>query len=106
MEQDTMDQNEDKSTIKNQLQQEVAKWQTKIDEAKLQLNLAAMDAHDKLQPHVEQLDLELHQAQEKWQKFESASGSAWQDIQHGLKMSFKSMQQSFDKAQQHFKKDT
>ena len=38
--------------LKAQLEQEMAKWQTKIEEAKLQLQLGSMDAEDKIRPHL------------------------------------------------------
>ena len=48
------DQKENK-TLKAELEEELAKWQTKYDEAKVQLHLGAKDAQDKLQPHVDKL---------------------------------------------------
>ena len=105
MEKEPTNTTEAKQTVKKQLEAEVAKWQTKLDEANVQMNLAAMDARDKLQPHVDQLEQDLGKAQAKWKQFESDTGNAWQEISHGLKMSFAAMQQSFDKAQKHFKKD-
>jgi len=38
-------------------------------------------------------------------EFDAATESAWQDIRNGLKLSFKAMQRSFEKAEQNFKKD-
>ena len=44
----------------------------------------------------------LRQTKEKWSQFESGSESAWEDIQAGLRLSLKSMQQAFEKAKKHF----
>ena len=54
-----------KQTIKEQLEKELEKWQTKMDEAKVQMHLGIKDAEDKIKPHVEQLDKELNEAKVK-----------------------------------------
>jgi len=41
------------------LQDQLDSWQTKIDEAKLQMHLGAKEVEQKLQPHVEQLEDEF-----------------------------------------------
>jgi len=89
-------------TVKEQLQAELANLQSIVDEVKLQMNLGAKEAQDKIQPHLEELEQELRQAKEKWNEFESSSESAWEDIQTGLRKSLKSMQQAFEKAKKHF----
>jgi hypothetical protein len=94
----------DKQSAQSQLEKEMAKWRTKMDEAKVQLHLGAKEAQDKIQPYVDQLEQELAEADKKWKEFETATESAWQDIRNGLKLSFKAMQQSFEKAEQQFKK--
>ena len=97
----------EKKTIEQQLEEEMKKWQTKIDEVKVQLNLAAMDAKDKAQPHIDQLEQEMAKAEKEWQEFKQASGGACQDLSKGLRLSFKAIQHSADKAKEHFepKKD-
>ncbi len=89
-------------TVKDQLQDELENVQSMVDEIKLQLHLGAKEAQDKIQPHLNELEQELGQAKEKWSQFESSSESAWEDIQDGLRLSFKSMQQAFEKAKKHF----
>jgi len=89
-------------SIKEQLQAELANLQSIVDEVKLQMHLGAKEAQDKMQPHLDELELELMQAKEKWDQFESSSESAWEDIQAGLRKSLKAMQQAFEKAQKHF----
>ena len=95
---------EKKQTLEEQLKEEMAKWQTKMDEAKVQLHLGAKEAQDEIQPYVDKLEQEFNQAKEKWQELENAAESAWEDIHRGLKLSFKAMENSFEKAQQHFQK--
>lgn len=96
---------QEKNTTKEQLKAELAKWQTKIDEAKLQMHLGAKDAQDKLGPQIEQLEKELAQAKKELGEFENKSGAALEDLKQGLKLSTKSMQKAFEKAQQHFVED-
>jgi hypothetical protein len=98
------DQQLEKKTVTEQLKQEMAKWQTKIDEAKVQMHLAKKEAHAKVQPHLDQLDSELKQAREKLKQLQGTSEDAWQEIHQGLKVSFKAMQQSFENAKKHFQK--
>ncbi len=94
--------NEDKRQAASILETEIAEWQTKIDAAKLQMHLGARDARDKLQPQLQRLEDELSQAKAEWNELQKASEGAWDDVHHGLKLSLKAMQRSFDKARQHF----
>lgn len=89
-------------TVKEQLQAELENLQSIVDEVKLQMHLGAKEAKDKLQPHLEELEQELTEAQKKWDQFENNSESALDDIQTGLRKSFKSMQQAFERAKKHF----
>ena len=89
-------------TVKEQLQAELANLQSIVDEAKLQMHLGTKEMQEKIQPHLDELELELSQAKKNWNQFESSSESAWEDIQTGLRKSLKSMQQAFEKAKKHF----
>ena len=89
-------------TVKDQLEDELENVQSMVDEIKLQLHLGAKEAQDKIQPHLDELEQEFMQTKEKWSQFESSSESAWEDIQAGLRLSLKSMQQAFEKAKKHF----
>jgi capsule polysaccharide export protein KpsE/RkpR len=91
----------DKS-IPEKLQEELTNLQSVVDEVKLQMHLGTKEIQDKLQPHLEELEQELNQAKEKWKAFENSSEGAWEDIQTGLRKSFKSMEQAFERAKQHF----
>ncbi|MBX9894471.1 MULTISPECIES: hypothetical protein [unclassified Nitrosomonas] len=91
----------DKS-IPEKLQEELTNLQSVVDEVKLQMHLGTKELQDKLQPHLEELEQELSQAKEKWEAFENSSEGAWEDIQTGLRKSFKSMEQAFERAKQHF----
>ena len=91
--------------LKAQLEQEMAKWQTKIDEAKLQLQLGSMDAEDKIRPHVEQLEKEMDEAKVKWAQLEQASEHSWSDLKEGLDLSVEAMKDAFSKASKHFSDD-
>lgn len=81
---------------------ELSEWQTKVDEAKLQLHLGAKEVQDKLQPHVDELEQELSQAQAQWQQLQDSAEGAWENIEHGVSLSMKAMQKAFDKAKKHF----
>lgn len=89
-------------TMKEQLQTELANLQSIVDEVKLQMHLGAKEAQKKIQPHLEELELELSHAKKKWDQFEGSSEGAWEDIQAGFRKSLKSMQQAFEKAKRHF----
>jgi len=66
----------DKQTVQSELEKEMAKWRTKMDEAKVQLHLGAKEAQDKIQPYVDQLEQELAEANKKWKELETATESA------------------------------
>jgi hypothetical protein len=89
-------------SVKEQLQTELANLQPLVDEVKLQMQLGAKEAQDKIKPYLEELEEELTQAKEKWDQFEDSSENAWEDIREGLSKSLKSMQQAFEKAKKHF----
>ncbi|MGV8711498.1 MAG: hypothetical protein ACWA6R_03015 [Nitrosomonas sp.] len=89
-------------TVKEQLQTELSNLESLVDEVKLQMHLGAKEAQDKIKPYLEELEGELSQAKEKWEKFEDSSENAWDDIRDGLGQSLKSMQQAFEKAKKHF----
>jgi len=92
----------EKKTLKDELEEELAKWQTKMDEAKVQLHLGAKDAQDKLQPHVDKLEQELDEAKQQWQQLEDASEKSLKDIEKGVRVSITAMKKSFEKAKEHF----
>jgi hypothetical protein len=100
-----MENQTEKGKLKEQLKEEIARWQTKMDETKLQLHLGAKEAQDKIDPYVKELELKYEQAMKKWEEIDEASENAWEDIQEGLQSSFKSMSEAFNKAKQHFKDD-
>lgn len=92
-------------TIKLQLEEELARWQTKIDEARVQLNLGSKDAEDKLRPYIRQLENEMSQAKEKWAQLEDASEHSWEDIKQGLDSSVDAMKDAFAQVKEHFSSD-
>ena len=94
-----------KQTVKEQLKQDIEKWQVKMDEVKLQMHLGAKEKQDKLQPHVDQLDHELRKAKAKLEEFGENSEGAWGEVQEGLESSFDVMKMAFESAQEHFTKN-
>jgi hypothetical protein len=102
-----MENQDEKKTeeMPEQLEAEFGKWQTKIDEAKLQMHLLGKDVQGVIGPHLEKLEQELNQAREQGQQLQKSSESALEDLKSGLRISMKAMEKSFDKMQQHFDKD-
>lgn len=88
--------------IKTQLEEELAKWQTKIDEARVQANLGSKDAQDKIQPYIDKLENEMSEAKEKWAQFEEASEHSWADIKQGVDSSVDAMKEAISQAKKHF----
>lgn len=95
----------DKQTLKERLEQELSVWETKMDEAKVQMHLGAKEVKEKLQPHVKELEQGLDKANKQLEELKNSSGGAWGEIQGGLESSLQSMKQAFEKAEKHFKKD-
>jgi len=91
--------------MKTQVETELAGWQTKIDEARVQLDLGTKDVEDKLQPYIKQLENEMDQAKEKWAQLEEASEHSWEDIKSGLDLSIDAMKEAFSSAKKHFSSD-
>ena len=97
-----MNQSSKLGEMKAQLAQELTKWQEKIEEARVQLNLGGKEAEEKIQPYLEQLENEMHKAKEKWAELEGATESSWADIKLGLDSSVDAMKEAFSNAKKHF----
>ena len=97
-----MTQEKDQDSTKVSLEEKIAEWDTKVDEAKVQLSLAGMEAEDALRPHVETLDNEMAEAKSKLHQLAEASESSWGDIKAGLDLSLEAMSEAFDSARKHF----
>lgn len=95
---------DEKSKLKEQLNEEMLKWQQKIDEAKVQLKLGSMDAKDKIQDHIKEMEIELEVAKLEWKKIDDASNEAWGDIKKGWKTSLDTISEAYDKTLKHFDK--
>ncbi len=91
--------------MKAQLKAEMAKWQTKLDEARVQANLGSKEAEEKIQPYLDQLENEMYKAKEKWTELEGASENSWQEIKVGLDSSVDAMKEAFSNAKKHFSSD-
>ena len=91
--------------LKAQLETELASWQTKIGEARVQLDLGSKEAKDKLQPYIKQLESEMDQAKEKLAQLDDAAEHSWADIKSGLGLSIETMKEAFSSAQKHFSSD-
>ena len=94
-----------KQTIREQLENELEKLQTKMDEAKVQMHLGMKDTEDKIKPHVEKLDKELNDAKVKLEELGKSSEGAWGDVKSGLDSSIEAMKMAFESAEKHFTKD-
>ena len=94
-----------KTDFKQQLETEISKWQTKIDEARLQLSLGKMEAKDEFKVQVDKLESEMNQAKVELKKLDEATTHAWGDISEGLKSSFDSMKKAYKKAKKHYKQN-
>ena len=97
-----MSEETDKKTVEQQLEEQIKKWRGELDELKLQAHLGTMDAQEKMQPYIAQLDEELTKAKKDWREFGEASEGAWQELGKGLKLSFAAIKQSAEKAKEHF----
>ena len=100
-----MTQEKDQDSGKDFFEETLADWDTKIDQARVQLSLASMEAEDALRPHVDRLDDEMAQAREKLLQLAEASESSWDDIKAGLDLSIEAMSEAFASARKHFADD-
>jgi len=91
--------------LKSKLDAELSSWQTKIDEARVQLELGSKDAEDKIRPYINKLENEMDQAKEKWAQLEEASEHSWAEIKSGLDVSMDAMKEAFSSAKKHFTGD-
>ena len=94
--------NDKQKTLGQQLDEAMAMWESKIDEARVQMDLGSKDAMDKMQPYLDELEEGLNQAKNQWQNFANSSEGAWDEIQKGMSKSMKSMQDAISKATKNF----
>ncbi len=90
--------------ISERLREELIQWQSKVDNAILQMNVGTREVKLKIQPHVRKLELELFRAKELWQELYIAYDNTWEDISIKLKTSFASMQKVYNQADKYFGK--
>jgi predicted nucleic acid-binding Zn-ribbon protein len=93
---------ESKSKMSDRLEGEINEWQQKLDEARVQADLAGKDALAALKPHIDRLELELARAQEQWRSLQSASEGAMGELQRGITTSMSAMREAFEQASKHF----
>lgn len=98
-----MSEQSDRREMKARLKEEMARWQVKIDEARVQMNLGAKDAQDRLRPYMERMEAEMAAARAKWDEVGDASGDSWEDLKAGLNLSFTAMKEAFDSAKENFR---
>ena len=91
--------------LKAQLEAEMEKWQTRIDEAKVQANLVGMEAAEKLGPHIDSMEQEFYRAKNKLDDLETASEKSWADVKSGLDLSVEAMKEAFANVKKHFDSD-
>ena len=87
---------------KKQLENELAKWETEIDELKVQIKLGSMETRDKLQPKLDKMEAEYANAMKELDKLGDAAENALENIKTGVNNSVKEMKDAFDKAAKHF----
>ena len=97
--------NEERQEFRERLKEEIEKWQSKIDEARVQMHLAGMEIKEKIEPHLEDVDIDWDKVKGEWKKFQAGSGNALRDIEHGMTLSFKAMKKAFEDATEHFKEE-
>jgi hypothetical protein len=85
-----------------EMEAQIAKLQTKIDELKVQAALAKADAKDKYHEQIEVLNDKYEFARVKLQELKASSGNAWEDIKAGLENAWNELQIAFKHASNHF----
>lgn len=84
-------------------QKELTKWRLKIEIAKHQWEDTSASTHEKLKFQLEKLEKKYNETFDDFKSFEEAGSDAWEDINEGLKSSFKTMKDAYKKAEKHFK---
>jgi len=84
-----------------EMEAQIAKLHTKIDELKVQAALAKADAKDKYHEQIEVLNDKYEVTRVKLQELKASSGNAWEDIKSGLESAWDELQASFKRASTH-----
>ncbi|WP_415225343.1 hypothetical protein [Psychromonas sp.] len=94
----------DKQSLITKLKNELAAWQTKVDEAKVQMDLAEKEIQTALRPHLKTLDNELLNARVKLEKLKSSAENSEHEFAKGVNSSIDKMKELYEKAKQHLPK--
>ena len=95
----------DKQSLSTKLKNELAAWQTKADEARVQMDLAGKEIQTALGPHLKALDNELLSAQRKLGKLKSSAENTEHKFEQGVNSSIAKIKELYEKAKQHLPKN-
>jgi hypothetical protein len=84
------------------LDAQITEWQNKLEEARVQANLAGREARDAIRANIETMERELARTRAEWKRLEDASEGAMGDIERGFNESVEAMRKAFASATQHF----
>ena len=88
---------DEKSKLKEQLNQEILKWEQKIKEAKARLKLESMDAKDKIQCLIDEMEVELQVAKLQLKKINKAFNETWDYVNKGRISSLYTISEAYEK---------
>jgi len=94
----------DKQSLSSKLKNELAAWQTKADEARVQMDLAGKEIQAALRPHLKALDNEILNTQRKLEKLKSSAENTEHEFEQGMNSSIAKMKELYEKAKQHLPK--
>ncbi|ABM03071.1 hypothetical protein Ping_1241 [Psychromonas ingrahamii 37] len=93
-----------KQSMLTTLKKELEELQSKVDEARIQMNLAGKEIQTTLEPHLKTLDNELWHAHRKLEKLKSSAESTEHKLEKGVHSSMDKIKELYEKAKQHLPK--
>ncbi|MBW4511457.1 MAG: hypothetical protein KME64_33835 [Scytonematopsis contorta HA4267-MV1] len=91
-----------KQEYQTEMESQMAKLQTQIDELKVKASLAKADAKDKYHEQIETLNSKCQTARGKLQELKASSNDAWEEIKVGLDNAWNELQSAFNRASNRF----
>ncbi|MCF7885797.1 MAG: coiled coil domain-containing protein [Candidatus Marinimicrobia bacterium] len=94
----------DREKYIDKMAKKLKEWDAEIRKLETRVEKAQTDAEAEFYERIEELKSKRAEVEEHLEKLQDASNEAWQEIRNGFEQSWKTLNKSFKKARNKFKK--
>lgn len=88
----------DRTELMSALKAEIELLETKLQELRVQINLAEKETKQRLEPELKRLEDEFHSRRDELQRLSEISRDALGEARKGMETAFKDMHEGFSRA--------